>query len=264
MKSVIKFTLIYLFLVTFTAQAQSNSDILLEGMKLLDDASNKQDADRIMEAREILEQITADDSLAIWAHYYAAAASSGLANMITDGFLEGKNRDIAGHVNQAIDHLEAAVEIDPTFADGWVLLSTAYAQKISVRPLKVIGLSRKYNQAMSKAFELEPKNPRVVLIKAIMDYSLPGIAGGDKERAEQGYNEAMLLFADEEITHPFRPSWGHDQVYVRIGILYMDRGDLEDARQAFERALELNPGYRWVKRTLIPSLEKLESQTLDN
>ncbi len=256
--------LVSLLFINVTARAQSNEELLLKGMAMLDDGGNKQSFHQVLEARGILEQIPDNDSLVIWAHYYIGAASSSMANMIAEDIAEGGRGDIADHVNNAIANLEAAVEIDPTFADGWVLLSTAYAHKISVRPLKVIGLSRKFNRAMDTAFELEPNNPRVILLGGIMDYFLPGIAGGDKERAEQRLNKAALLLAEEKITHPYRPSWGHDQAHARLGIVYMDRGDFEDARKAFERALEINPEYGWVTNTLIPSLEKLESEASDN
>ena len=44
----------------------------------------------------------------------------------------------------------------------------------------------------------------------------------------------------------------------------MDQGDLAQARTSFERALEINPEFGWVKRTLIPSLEELESASAEN
>jgi len=249
-----------LLLYNVVSHAQSSSEMLLEGMALLDDGSDKRDYDQILEARGILEEVAKVDSLSIWAHYYAAAASSALANMIDEGLVDVERRELARHINNGIDHLEAAVNIDPSFADGWVLLSTSYAHKISVRPFKLIGLRRKYNRAMSLAHELEPNNPRVILLSGIMDYFLPGIAGGDKDRAEEKLNRAILLFEEEKIMHPYRPKWGYDEVYARLGVIYMDRGDLSDARTVLDRALEINPDYGWVLQELLPNLEKLESE----
>ena len=249
-----------LFLSNGSAQGQSSREVLIRGMAVLTDGASKRDYNQILEGREIMEQVPEDDSLAIWAHYYAAAASSDLANMIREEGSPGGKKEIAAHLNNAIKHLETAVKIDPTFADGWMLLSSAYVHKINVRPFKALRLSRKYRRARSKAVELEPMNPRVKLMKGIIDYELPAFVGGDKKLAEKEMNEALLIFSEEVIDHPFRPSWGHDQVYARLGIIYMDRGDLEDARAAFSRSLELNPDYGWVKQELIPSLEKLESE----
>ena len=252
-------TLICLAFFNISVQAQSSRELLVQGMASLADASNRRDLDQILNAREILEQIPADDSLAIWAHYYAGAASSDLANLLAEEGRSGRKREIAGHLNNAIDHLEAAVKIDPAFAEGWMLLSSAYVHKISVRPFKALGLSRKYNRARDRAVELEPMNPRIKLMKGIIDYSLPGIVGGDKTIAEQEMEEALLLFETEVIDHPFRPAWGHDQAHARLGVVYMDRGDYAEARTAFMQSLELNPEFGWVKDILLPSLDKLES-----
>ena len=259
MKYLVTVTLFSLLLFNVATQAQSTEETLLEGMALLEDGSNKMDYDQVLRALGILEQIPEDDDLSVWAHYYAGSASSALANMITEGHASERKRDLVDHINNAIQHMEAVVELDPTLADGWIFLSTAYIHKISVRPLKAIGLSRKYRRAKAKAKELEPKNPRVILMGGIVDYSLPGIAGGDKDRAEDALKEAASLLAEEVIDNPFLPSWGHDEAYARLGIVYMDRGDLVDARNAFERALEINPEFGWVSQDLIPSLEKLEA-----
>ncbi|MCY3628528.1 MAG: tetratricopeptide repeat protein [Bacteroidota bacterium] len=268
MRNTVKFlgvlTLVSLFLFNVATQAQSNEERLLGGMALLNGGSNNRNFDQVLEARRILEQITEDENLAIWAHYYAGSASGALANMITEGRVPERKRELVDHINSAIQHMEVVLELDPMFAEGWSLLSSAYIHKISVRPLKAIGLSRKYRRARAKALELEPKNPRVILVSGIIDYALPGIVGGNKDHAVGAFEEAARLFAEEVIDDPFAPSWGHDEVYARLGIVYMDRGDLVDARNAFERSLEINPEFGWVSQDLIPSLEKLEAAASDS
>ena len=245
-------------------QAQSTKVMLLEGKEILAYGANHSDQDKLLESRTIFEQVADDDSLAVFAHYYAASASSELANILAELKESGRRRKILEYVENAIGHLEAATAQDDSFAEGWLMLSAAYAQKITVKPLQAVGLGRKFNRAMSRAQELEPDNPRVVLLKAITDYNLPRIVGGNKGRAVEGLNRAASLFAEEVVEDPLLPSWGHDQAYARLGIAYMDQGDLAQARTSFERALEINPEFGWVKRTLIPSLEELESASAEN
>ena len=112
---------------------------------------------------------------------------------------------------------------------------------------------------MSRAIELEPGNPRIILLKAIMDYNIPGILGGDKEHAIAELNRAASILLEEVVENPIMPSWGHDHAHARLGIAFMDQGELEKARSSFERALEINPDFGWVIDELIPSLEELES-----
>ncbi len=251
------------FLFHSIVQAQSSAELITQGLNVLDAAANARDYDQSIEARTIFESVPEDDSLVVWAHYYAGTASSDLAYMLGESGTGGRG-DVANHINNAIKHLETAVELDPQFADAWGLLAISYVYKISVRPLKALALSRRYKRAMDRAFELSPNNPRTKLIKGIIDYELPGIVGGDKSQAEKIINEAILIFETERIEHPFLPKWGHDQAYLRLGIIYMDRGDLSEARGAFERALELNPDFGRVKMEFMPQLEELESKVSES
>ncbi len=248
----------FLFFHT-VVQAQTGAELIHRGLEVLDAAANARDADGLVEARTIFESVPKDDSLAVWAHYYAGTASNDLAYMLGESGA-AETGEVAGHINNAIKHLETAVKLDSELADVWGLLAISYVYKISVRPLKAISLSRRYKRAMDKAIELGPNNPRVKLIKAMIDYELPGIVGGDKSLAEKLINEAILIFENEVIDDPFLPKWGYDQAYLRLAIVYMDRGDLPEARIALERALELNPDFGRVTMEYMPQLEELESR----
>ncbi len=245
-------------------QAQSTRQLLLEGKEMLADGANHDDQDKLLEVRALFEQAVHDDSLAIFAHYYAASAASELANILHEMDDSDQNRKILEYVNYAIDHLEAATDRDETFAEGWLMLSAVYGQKMTVRPLQAVSLGRKFNRAMSRARELAPDNPRVVLLRAITAYNLPRIVGGNKDRALEGLNRAARLFEEEVVEDPVLPSWGHEDTYARLGIVFLDRGNLEEARTAFERALEINPEFGWVKHTLLPSLEEAEAASVAN
>ena len=118
-------------------QAQSASQILLEGKEMLTDGANHDDQDKLLEVRALFEQAINDDSLAIFAHYYAASAASELANILAELDDDSDhNRKILEYVNYAIDHLEAATDRDEVFAEGWLMLSAVYGQKMTVRPLQ--------------------------------------------------------------------------------------------------------------------------------
>ncbi len=88
--------------------------------------------------------------------------------------------------------------------------------------------------------------------------------GGNKDRALDGLYRAARLFEEEVVEDPVLPSWGHADTYARLGIVFMDQGNLEEARTAFQRALEINPEYGWVKHTLLPSLEEMETASAAN
>ena len=114
----------------------------------------------------------------------------------------------------------------------------------------------KAGKAIRKAMELAPDNPRVVLSAAIGDYNTPRMFGGNKESAMQGFQRAAELFALEKPAEPVEPAWGHSEAYAWLGLAYMDRDEKEPAGAAFEKALEVNPDFGWVKYVLLPELEE--------
>ena len=78
--------------------------------------------------------------------------------------------------------------------------------------------------------------------------------GGSKERAIEGFQRAAYLFAQEKPTDPIHPVWGHSETYAWLGIAYMDRDEENSAREAFEKALEIDPDNGWVKYDLLPKV----------
>ena len=254
------FVLVTMTLFAAPLQGQSVREQLIEAKEMLTDGANRRDQEALLRARTLFEELVGADTLTMFAHYYAASAANELANILSQLEEGSHRRQILEYVNYAIMHFEAATALDDNFAEGWLLLSASYAQKITVTPLKAIGLGRKFSKAMARARELAPDNPRVVLLGAITDYNLPRIVGGNKERAVGELKEAATLFANEVVEDSVLPSWGHEETYARLGIAFMDEGNLAEARASFERSLEINPDFGWVKHILIPSLEELEAE----
>ena len=125
--------------------------------------------------------------------------------------------------------------------------------------MKSMLLGPRVGKAAQKAKQLAPDNPRVVLSAAISDFNTPEMFGGNKEKGLQGFQRAAELFAQEEPTDHIQPVWGHREAYAWLGIAYQNQGELESARAAFEKALEIDPDFGWVKDWLLPELEKANS-----
>ena len=216
--------------------------------------------DKIQQARLAFERVTSVDSLATLAHYFAAYAAYELINVLSGNNADTPKRELVGYLDYAIRHLEAGLDRDPSFAEGWALLASVYGRKISLRPIAGMTLGPKSSAAQQTALELASDNPRVVLLKAIGDFNTPGLWGGSKKRALKGFQDAAQLFRDEVIEDPLQPSWGHSSVYAWLGIAYMDADNLLEARHALQRALEIDPEFAWVKYSLIPALEQRENE----
>jgi tetratricopeptide (TPR) repeat protein len=117
-----------------------------------------------------------------------------------------------------------------------------------------IWLGPKSGSEMSKAKELAKENPRVALLDAIGTYNTPALFGGGKEKGYEALKRAAELFDRWKTTDSLQPDWGREQVYAWIGIAHLDRKETILACKAFEKALEINPDYGWVKFVLMPKV----------
>ena len=247
-------SLAFIFSITYPTLAQSGDSLIVSGRQMLQAGENANDLDAMYVARATFERALADTGLVAWGHYYIALADYRIA-----GLLEGESKDPSEHLDAAVEHLKKATEIDPQAAEAYALLSSVYGWQIGLSPMKSMFLGPKSGKAIQKAKQLAPDNPRVVLNAAISDFNTPEMFGGSKEKSLQGLQRAAELFAQEEPTDPIQPVWGHREAYAWLGIAYQNRGELESARAAFEKALEIDPDFGWVKDWLLPELEKANS-----
>ncbi len=243
--------------------AQPADSLLLLAKQNLQQASNDGSVDQVLLARTMIERAVADENLATLAHYYAGYSAHLLVGLLTGNETSASKAELLAYLDYAILHLGQATERDPSFAEAWALLASAYGRKIGLRPLLGMRLGPRSSRAQEMAVQLEPDNPRVVMLEAIGGYNTPRIWGGSKTQALSGFRRAARLFEEESIADPLQPSWGHSEVYAWLGIAYMDSGELPEARQALESALEIEPEFGWVRYELLPSLERRELESAE-
>lgn len=238
------------------ALAQSADTLLVRGKQMLQAGMvNEGDLDQMLAARATFERVTADTLRAAWAHYYAALADYRIANYLLSQGEDHKDQ-AATHLKGAVEHLKTATRLDAEAAEAYALLSSVYGRQIGLSPVKGILLGPRSSRALAKAEQLAPDNPRVVLAAAISDFNTPGMWGGDKERAMERLKRAATLFARERPTDPLQPVWGHSETYAWMGIAHLDQEQGDLARAAFEKALEIDPDFGWVKYVLLPGLDR--------
>ena len=114
---------------------------------------------------------------------------------------------------------------------------------------------------MGKAMKSEPENPRVYLLAGINAKFTPKMFGGGESKARQFLKKATELFPKYKSPSPLYPDWGYREVYAWLGIIAVDTDTLKLAKIYFEKALEIDPDFSWVKFQLLPALEKSMKET---
>lgn len=235
------------------ALAPAVTDSLLRQAKTqIREATDKGSVDSLKQARALAERATSSREHTALAHYYVGLANYRMVNQLPE---KAETRRKQG-LDDAVSHLKRATKINADMADAWALLSGCYGQLMGLNPMRGMSLGPKSSDAIEKAKNLAPKNPRVWIISGTQDYFTPSTFGGDKEQALEKFKKAARLAERESIDDPIMPSWGHAEAYTWIGIAHMNAERHDRAHTAFEKALTINPDYSWVKHALLPKLEK--------
>jgi tetratricopeptide (TPR) repeat protein len=163
-------------------------------------------------------------------------------------------QDVKALLEEAENDLDRSMRAHET-AETVALLGSVIGQKIGSNPLRGMTLGPRSTRLMERATERWPKNPRAWLLRGIGAIFTPGMFGGGLERAREYLERATVLFAEDSPAPP-SPSWGHDEAYAWLGQVHAREGRTQEARQAYMKALELEPGNQWVRQQLLPALDR--------
>jgi len=251
------FTLLLFFLlIPFLSFSQNEIEVdslVIPGKQQLQLATNQwTDAD-LLQSRAYFERLLMDGSKSWLVHYYIGLADYRLVSY----YFSKPDKDQAKQfIDDGIEHLLATIDSNANFADAHSLLSSLYGNKIGINPLLAMTLGPKSGKELEKAMELEPKNPRNYLIAGWSAYFTPKMFGGGKDKAKTYFEQAIAYFDSFQVTERLMPDWGRDEAYAWLGMAQVEKEQFEAAKKNFDRALEINPEYGWVKYVLLPDLQK--------
>ncbi len=245
-------------LVSSSTQAQtlSGRDKWADSARVeIETATALGDLDRMREAGALLERaltVFPDDPLLL--HYL------GYARYREATVMQGRKPDDKGYrpLLEAADSLLERSASKLQLAESHAVRSSVIGQLIGSNPLRGMTLGPKSSNAMERAVDLGPNNPRVWLLRGIGAMFTPSVFGGGIDKAEEYLTKALTLFPNDKPAPPM-PAWGHAEAYIWLGQVYKRRDRIDDARQAYTRALELQPNNGWVRHVLLPGLDRAKS-----
>lgn len=207
------------------------------------------DVDRLVEARALIDRaLTRHPGDALLLHYkgYTLYREANLRQG-----MHGES-DVDQLLESALEPLERSNELDP-MPETQALLASAIGQRIGSNPLRGMTMGRRADGWMDRAMESGPDNPRVWLLRGIGTIFKPRLFGGGLDKAEADLRRAIELF-EEDDPAPGLPAWGHGEAWVWLGQTLQRQGNPTEAREAYLKALELEPANRWVRDVLLPGL----------
>ncbi|HEX3878628.1 MAG TPA: tetratricopeptide repeat protein [Bryobacteraceae bacterium] len=168
------------------------------------------------------------------AQHRAAIADSYLAEVALEVRDKKLAEDAAG---RGIKPAERAVALKPE-ARYYVTLGTLYGQVIPANVLMGLSYGKKCKDAIQKAIELDPKLATAYEARGVGNYYLPAQLGGGFDIAITDFRKAIEL-------DPKRA-----EAYLWLGLSLRKQNKNAEARQAFQKGLELDPSRVWIKQQL--------------
>ena len=167
--------------------------------------------------------------------YRMALASSYLAEVA----LELRDRKLAQQAaERGIKAAELAVRLKPNDAEYYRVLGTLCGQVIPANVLAGLSYGKCAREDIDKAVTLDPKSSTAYLARGVGNYYLPAALGGGVELAMADFRKAIDL----------DPKNADAWLWLGLGLRKLNKDT--EARQAFQKSLELNPSRLWTKQQL--------------
>ena len=164
-----------------------------------------------------------------------ALASSYLAEVS----LELRDKSQAERVAQSgIQAAGRAIAIDSRNAEYYRVLGTLCGQVVPANVLSAFSYGKRARQAIDKALELDPKSSQAYLARGVGNYYLPDALGGGASLAIPDFRKA----ADLDPASAEACLW--------LGLALRKEHHNVEARQAFQKAMRLDPARVWIKQQL--------------
>ena len=233
-----------------SAQAPTPAALADSARRSIEVATLAADPAALAQVRAFIDRAVTRYPNDAWLLHYRGYALYREANV-----RQGRNAEDTGtlleHAQEALEASLAKRDIPETRA----LLSAVLGQRIGANPMRGMTLGPRSSREIEQALEAAPNNPRVWLINGIGTLHRPASFGGGADRAEQQIRRALSLFPQDK-PEPPAPAWGHDEAWLWLGRILEQKEKLTEARAAYRRVLELQPGNSWVRAELLPRVEK--------
>jgi tetratricopeptide (TPR) repeat protein len=241
--------------LALTAQAPSGATRWADSVRItLDRAVGRGNATEIAAARGIAERALLafpDDAMLL---HLQGTALWREAQLVRARNTRESASSADAMLERAIGILQRSDAARP-MAETKVVIASAYGTLAGGGMRAAMRNGPRANAAEDEAKEMAPNNPRVLLVSGISAFYKPAAFGGGKDKARAAITRAIAAFPNDRPAAPM-PAWGHAEAYAWLGQIEADAGNTAAARRAYQRALELEPEYNWVRLVLLPALDR--------
>ncbi len=156
------------------------------------------------------------------------------------------------YLDASIDNLEELIEHDDDWAEVKAILSSVYGLQMGYSPWKGMYLGSKSGGLIEAALRKKPESPMVNKLYAGSKLFTPEMFGGDVNEAIKHYKKALALY--EQDSASIKNNWLYLDTMAFLGMAYEKAEKPENAVVIYQKALEVEPDFGWIKNILLPGV----------
>ncbi|MBP6577255.1 MAG: tetratricopeptide repeat protein, partial [Chryseobacterium sp.] len=132
--------------------------------------------------------------------------------------------------------------------------SAFYGYKIGLNKLKAPFIGPKSVECAELSMKQDAENPYGFIQFANSQYYMPAVFGGSKSEALKYYMKAEKIM--EKNQNQIKEDWNYLSLLSMIAIAYTELNDYKNAKEYYNKILNIEPNFLWVKNELYPKLLK--------
>lgn len=159
------------------------------------------------------------------------------------------------HVDAAKDLIKEFMDQNPKSGEAAAMLSAIYGNEIAYSSLKGMLLGSKSNSLAEKGIKLEPESALAWRIYGTNKFYTPAAFGGDVAEAVKAFEKSIVFF--ESKYDNLKSNWLYIDTMALLGQAYAKNGAIDKAIATYEKVLQHEPSFGWVKFSLLPAAKKV-------
>lgn len=172
--------------------------------------------------------------------------------------LETDQKDkVQDYIIKGEKHLNALLKSAPNDVTALAYKGSFIGFRIGTNKFKALTLGNESISYINRAYKLDSQNVQAILDKGNLLYHMPGMFGGDKKEAVRLYEKAVLRMEKHQ---NLKQNWLYLNVLTTIARHYEEEKQWQKAVLIYEKILQQEPEFSWVKDTLYPAAKRIAAK----